>query len=115
MPGCRARPTAACCGRCSSRASTACCCSYPARAAELGVPTVVLEEASPDEGTQMSVTADNRDGARRLADHLIAAGHTRIAFIAARQPWPMVEQRQLGYREALAAAGIEHNPDFELF
>ncbi len=88
---------------------------YPARAAELGVPTVVLEEAGPEDGAHMSVTADNRDGARRLADHLIAAGHTRIAFIAARQPWPMVEQRHLGYCEALSAAGLERNPDFELF
>src|SRR5919201_2104245 len=88
---------------------------YPSRAAELGVPTVLLEEASPGEGALMSVTADNRDGARRLADHLIASGHTRIAFIAARQPWPMVEQRHLGYCEALAAAGLERNSDFELF
>jgi len=88
---------------------------YPARAAELGVPTVVLEEATPGDERQMSVTADNRRGARLLAEHLIAAGHRRIAFIAARQPWPMVEQRHLGYREALAEAGLERNPDFELF
>jgi DNA-binding LacI/PurR family transcriptional regulator len=88
---------------------------YPARAAELGVPTVVLEEASPGDVRQMSVTADNRHGARQLADHLIAAGHTRIAFIAARQPWPMVEQRHRGYCDALAAAGLDRDPGLELF
>ena len=44
---------------------------YPARAAELNVPTVVLEETQAGDGLQMSVTADNRTGARALADHLI--------------------------------------------
>ncbi len=88
---------------------------YPARAAELNVPTVVLEEATKGHDLQMSVTADNRTGARLLADHLLGAGHTRIAFIAARQPWPMVEQRHLGYCEALAAAGIARDPAIELF
>src|SRR5690242_15078249 len=88
---------------------------YAARAAELHVPTVVLEEASPGDERQMSVTADNRSGARLLAEHLIRAGHARIAFIAARQPWPMVEQRHRGYREALAAAGLARDPALELF
>jgi DNA-binding LacI/PurR family transcriptional regulator len=88
---------------------------YPARAAALNVPTVVLEEALDGNGLQMSVTADNRTGARALADHLIRGGHTRIAFIAARQPWPMVEQRYLGYREALAAAGLARDSAYELF
>ena len=88
---------------------------YPARAAELNVPTVVLEETQAGGGLQMSVTADNRTGARALADHLITCGHRRIAFIAARQPWPMVEQRHAGYCEALQAAGLERDPAFELF
>ncbi|HEY2788349.1 MAG TPA: LacI family DNA-binding transcriptional regulator [Gaiellales bacterium] len=88
---------------------------YPARAAELNVPTVVMEEALAGDEPQMSVTAENGIGARSLADHLIRGGHRRIAFIAARQPWPMVEQRHLGYREALAAAGLERDPSLELF
>ena len=66
---------------------------------------MVLEEAR-DGDEQMSVTADNRAGARMLADHLIRTGHTRIAFIAARQPRPMVDQRHVGNCEALAAAGM---------
>ena len=88
---------------------------YPARAAQLHVPTVVLEETGAGDGQAMSVTADNRHGARLLAEHLIGAGHSRIAFIAARQPWPMVEQRHLGYCEALAAAGLARDPALELF
>jgi DNA-binding LacI/PurR family transcriptional regulator len=88
---------------------------YPTRAQELGVPVVLLEEASSGGDGVMSVTAANRDGARELTEHLISRGHRRIAFIAARQPWPMVEQRHLGYRDALAAAGLEHASELELF
>ncbi len=76
------------------------------RLAELGFDAVVFEEAPP--GLPLiSVTADNRDGARRLTEHLVGAGHRRIAFISTRLPWPMVEARLVGYREGLAAAGLE--------
>jgi DNA-binding LacI/PurR family transcriptional regulator len=88
---------------------------YPARATELNVPVVVLEEARDGGPLQMSVTADNRTGARLLAEHLLGHGHTRIAFIAARQPWPMVEQRHLGYHDALKAAGLPRDRRLELF
>jgi DNA-binding LacI/PurR family transcriptional regulator len=47
-----------------------------------------------------------------LAEHLIERGHRRIGFIAASVPWPSIEQRHLGYREALEGAGI--SPDLEL-
>jgi len=88
---------------------------YPARTTELNVPAVLLEESHGRGRLQMSVTADNRSGARLLAEHLIAQGHTRIAFIAARQPWPMVEQRHLGYHDALAAAGLARDHALEVF
>jgi DNA-binding LacI/PurR family transcriptional regulator len=89
---------------------------YPARAAELHVPVVLLEEPRGGGGAaQMSVRADNRSGARRLAEHLIERGHRRIAFIAAHQPWPMLEQRHRGYHDALAAAGLAADRALELF
>jgi DNA-binding LacI/PurR family transcriptional regulator len=89
---------------------------YPARAAELHVPVVLLEEPRGGGGAaQMSVRADNRSGARRLAEHLIERGHRRIAFIAAHQPWPMLEQRHRGYHDALAAAGLAVDRELELF
>ncbi len=76
------------------------------RLAELGFDAVVFEEA-PAGLPLISVTADNRDGARRLTEHLVGAGHRRIAFISTRLPWPMVEARLVGYREGLATAGLE--------
>jgi DNA-binding LacI/PurR family transcriptional regulator len=77
---------------------------YVAELAELGVPFILLE---PSEDPQMlTVTAADREGARRLTEHLIAAGHERIAFLTTAVPWPMLEQRLLGYRDALDDAGL---------
>ena len=75
------------------------------RVDELGFSFVVFEQA-PAGVPVVSVTAENRAGARQLTEHLLAAGHRRIAFISTRTPWPMVEERLRGYREALSAAGV---------
>ncbi|MFN8150462.1 MAG: LacI family DNA-binding transcriptional regulator [Solirubrobacterales bacterium] len=83
------------------------------RVAELGHPAVVFGETR--DGELPSVTAANFDGAHRLATHLIEKGHTRIAFVAARTSWPMIEERYSGYRAALQDAGIEPERDLQLF
>ena len=70
---------------------------------ELGFSGVVFEQA-PAGLRVVSVTAENRAGSRRLTEHLLEQGHRRIAFISTRTPWPMVEERLRGYRDALAAA-----------
>jgi DNA-binding LacI/PurR family transcriptional regulator len=75
------------------------------RVDELGFSFVVFEQA-PAGVPVVSVTAENRVGARRLTEHLLAGGHRRIAFMSTRTPWPMVEERLRGYREALSAAGV---------
>jgi DNA-binding LacI/PurR family transcriptional regulator len=86
---------------------------YVNRTLELGFEFVLFEESADDRVA--TVTAANREGARRLTEHLIADGHTRIAFTASAAPWPMVEQRLLGYRDALRAAGIPPRPELEVF
>jgi DNA-binding LacI/PurR family transcriptional regulator len=87
---------------------------YTQRVVELGAHAVVFERV--DEAPNItSLTAADRDGARRLTEHLLSRGHRRIAFVAARVPWPMIEQRRLGYGDALTAAGIETDPGLELF
>ena len=75
------------------------------RVDELGFSFVVFEQA-PAGVPVVSVTAENRRGARQLTEHLLACGHRRIAFVSTRTPWPMVEERLRGYREALSAAAV---------
>jgi DNA-binding LacI/PurR family transcriptional regulator len=53
------------------------------------------------------VSADNRVGARVLARHVIAAGHRRLAIIGGPPRLWTSEQRLAGYREAIAAAGLD--------
>jgi DNA-binding LacI/PurR family transcriptional regulator len=77
---------------------------YVSKLAELGFPFILLE---PSEDRQMlTVTAADREGAHGLTKHLIDTGHERIVFLTTAVPWPMLEQRLLGYRDALAEAGL---------
>lgn len=78
---------------------------YVAELAQRGFPFILLEKT--DDPRMLSVTASDREGARRLTEHLIAAGHERIAFVMAEVPWPMLEQRLLGYQDALAETGLK--------
>ena len=52
-----------------------------------------------------AVVSDNRAGARAAVDHLLAAGHERIAFLGDRPGVFTADERLLGYREALRATG----------
>ena len=81
---------------------------------ESGVEFVIFDEIVEDSSI-LSVRAADRDGGRRLTEHVLARGHRRIAFAAAQVPWPVVEQRFLGYRDALTSAGIAPDPKLELF
>jgi LacI family transcriptional regulator, galactose operon repressor len=57
-----------------------------------------------------TVLLDDLGGARSAVEHLIAHGHTRIACVADDAGLYTMRQRIVGYREALQAAGIEHDP-----
>jgi LacI family transcriptional regulator len=57
-----------------------------------------------------AVLVDNRDGARRLTEHLLGFGHRRIGALVPDLHTSTVEQRLTGFREALAAAGIAPDP-----
>jgi DNA-binding LacI/PurR family transcriptional regulator len=52
------------------------------------------------------VEVDNRAGARAGTEHLIALGHTRVAFVGCDDTYIYERDRLAGYRDALAAAGI---------
>jgi LacI family transcriptional regulator len=50
-------------------------------------------------------------GAKQATEHLLALGHRRIGAIAGPAGWYATEERLLGFRAALAAAGILLEPE----
>ena len=60
-----------------------------------------------------AVLTDNAGGARAGVEHLIAAGHRRIAFLGDRPAIFTAQERLRGYRAALAAAGIPEDSRLE--
>lgn len=56
------------------------------------------------------VAVENRVGAATATGHLLALGHTRIGFIAGTAGTGQSAEREKGYLEALAGAGIAPDP-----
>jgi DNA-binding LacI/PurR family transcriptional regulator len=71
-----------------------------------GIP-VVLFNRDQDDPRLSSVTTDNRAGGRALAELLASLGYRRIAYIAGFEGASTQRDRELGFREGLAAAGRE--------
>ena len=65
-----------------------------------------------------SVTVDERAASREAIRHLVALGHTRIAFVGSAEPTPLQfdvpTQRRAGYRDVLAEAGLALDPELEV-
>lgn len=78
--------------------------------ARSGVPCVHLMETSNDPAVYC-VGFSQTDAGRAMTEHLLQTGRRRIAFAAA-QLDPRVQQRLVGYREALMAAGC-YDPALE--
>lgn len=74
-----------------------------------GVPVVLVARAPVGVGID-AVLVDNRRGAREATSHLIRLGHRDIAFIGGPNSLPVEVEREAGYRDALAAAGISVKP-----
>jgi DNA-binding LacI/PurR family transcriptional regulator len=71
-----------------------------------GAPVVVVDERVPGL-TGPFVGSDNRRGARLAAELALERGHRRFGIVAGPAALWTAEQRLAGYREALAAAGID--------
>ncbi|PZQ95836.1 MAG: LacI family transcriptional regulator [Cereibacter sphaeroides] len=75
---------------------------------------VLLDEDVP--GANVSrLFARSREGARMAVEHLVAEGHRRIAYVGGERDLLSTNERLLGYRDALAAAGIDPDPRLEIF
>ncbi|MFJ8920187.1 transcriptional regulator, LacI family [Streptomyces sp. LamerLS-316] len=90
----------------------------PAHQAAMAVKLAKLADAGtrivfcgrpPLPGTDAVVAAlafDNRGGARRITEHLIALGHRRIGYVAGPVERTTTRHRLEGHREAMKAAGL---------
>ena len=72
-------------------------------ASAVSVPTVVVGTRLHDVSGADHVIPDDRGGVRSAVDHLLALGHTRIAFVGG--PTGPAAERERGYREAMNQAG----------
>lgn len=74
-----------------------------------GMPTVVINQASPI-GSLLTLGPDYRAGAADAVRHLIEVhGHRRVAYVGGDIGG---DERVLGWRDALANAGLEAGPTF---
>lgn len=75
-----------------------------------GFPLVILGASELPQAYTVS-TADNSVAARRLTEHLIKLGHTRIAHITyGGLEYQGADERYQGYQQALEAAGLPYDP-----
>ncbi|WP_229661825.1 LacI family DNA-binding transcriptional regulator [Phycicoccus endophyticus] len=79
------------------------------------VPTVVLDGWPDDPDSADGVVPDEVGGATAATEHLIAAGHRRIAMIGvAGDTYVAARLRRAGYENALRGAGIQPDPDLQV-
>ncbi|CAL9424841.1 HTH-type transcriptional regulator GalS [Streptomyces sp. enrichment culture] len=62
-------------------------------------------------GAPLTVAFDNRGGARRLTEHLLALGHRRIGYVAGPAERTTTRHRLEGHRAALADHDRDHGRD----
>ena len=55
---------------------------------------------------QPTIIADNRSGGRLATEHLLTQGYRQVGLITGPFTWAVVRERQRGWQEALAAAGL---------
>lgn len=86
-------------------ASTSISNRLAARCRAGGIP-VVLFNRHQDDPSLSHVTSDNVAGGRKVADHLVACGHSRIAHIAGWAGSSTGRDRARGFLAGLAAHGL---------
>lgn len=82
------------------------------RALKQGSLPIVLVDRNPENVPLDAVNVDNRGAAEQAVEHLIALGHTRIAFIGGPASVNASQERLEGYRSALWQHGIPVRPDY---
>jgi LacI family transcriptional regulator len=80
-----------------------------ARIVEEGFPIVCLDRDIDSRSIPL-VQVDNRLGGRMATEHLVDLGHTEIAHVTGARELKISDERLAGYREVLAAAGLNAAP-----
>jgi len=78
-------------------------------ARSFGAPVVAVDPHTGREDVS-TVDSDNERGAQLATEHLVELGHRRIALVGGRRDLKSSQLRELGYRTALARAGLEVDP-----
>jgi len=73
------------------------------------LPPIVFLSMAVHSGL-VSVSVDNRHGARQAVQHLLAQGHKRIGLITGPLAWWEARERYAGWQEMLREHGIEPTP-----
>lgn len=73
---------------------------------KLGLPIVCVDRGLYDVDVDV-VLVENRKGAFNAVDFLAKSGYKRIAYISGLPQIPSSQQREIGYKEALTANGLE--------
>lgn len=75
------------------------------------IPYVLVDREVP--GIEYdSVLGDNREGTRKLMEHLLQLGHRNIALLKGPSHISTARQREQGYIESLLLHQIQPNPDY---
>jgi LacI family transcriptional regulator len=80
-----------------------------------GYPFVVVDPRDPPPDGIPCVSAMHAAGAKQATEHLLELGHRRIGVIAGSPGWYANEERMIGFRGALAAAGILQSPELIVY
>jgi LacI family transcriptional regulator len=76
-----------------------------------GYPFVVVDPREPPPEGIACVAAMHAAGAKQATEHLLELGHRRIGAITGPPGWYATEERLVGFRAALASAGILLDPE----
>lgn len=71
-----------------------------------GIPLVFFGRRPKYSKDFVSVSGDNREGGRMIAEHLVRQGYRRLAFIAGRPESSTSREREAGFTSYLASHGL---------
>jgi LacI family transcriptional regulator len=78
---------------------------------DLRFPVVLLHRSSPEGLNIPSITVENKNGARKITEHLITVhNRRRIVYLRGPEGHEDTHWREIGYRQALDNHGIDFDP-----